>query len=208
MRHAPAAGARLDSALAQIEQQQIAELDLDELDHLFVEPDVPPFAARRSPHRAGIDDLALTLTAMERLPDGLTVRVLLPPGTEQSVPTEVVQSAMRSRAADMASESWREAMGVRSMGRRQVPLGVGVGMGAAVAAYVAAYFAAVVDSAAARGALIVAAMIAITVAWVVGWVVVEAAILDWRLPARRAAACELLANATVEIVCEPGVASA
>ena len=30
-------------------------------------------------------------------------------------------------------------------------------------------------------------MIALTIAWVVGWVVVEAAVLDWRSPPRRAA---------------------
>ena len=47
--------------------------------------------------------------------------------------------------------------------------------------------------------LLVAAAIALTVAWVVGWVVVEAAILDWRLPARRAAATELLESATLEV---------
>jgi hypothetical protein len=204
MRHTNVVSAELGAALDKIGQQQLAELALDDLAHLVVEPDAPPFAPRRGPHRAGVDDLALTLTAMERLPDQLTVRVVLPPGTRQSVATDVARTAMNSRAADLASESWREAMAVRSMGRRQLPLGVGLGIGAAVVAYAAAYLAAVVDTAAARGALIVVAMIALTVAWVIGWVVVEAAILDWRLPARRAAACELLSKATLEIVCDAG----
>jgi hypothetical protein len=93
-------------------------------------------------------------------------------------------------------------MAIRSMGHRQLPLGIGTGIGAAVVAYIAGYFATVVESGAARGALVVAAMIALTIAWVVGWVVVEAAILDWRLPARRAAACELLESATLDITYE------
>jgi len=93
-------------------------------------------------------------------------------------------------------------MAIRSMGRRQLPLGIGVGVAAAIAAYVAGFLAATVETPAVRGALVVVAMIALTIAWVVGWVVVEAAILDWRLPARRAAACELLESATLDIVVE------
>jgi hypothetical protein len=137
------------------------------------------------------------------LPDVLTVRVVLPPEQSPVNVAETAQAALRSRAADLANESWREAMAIRSMGHHQLPLGIGVGVGAAAAAYIAGYLASVVDTAAVRGVLVVTAMIALTVAWVVGWVVVEAAILDWRQPARRAAACELLAKATLEVTNEP-----
>jgi hypothetical protein len=90
-------------------------------------------------------------------------------------------------------------MAIRSMGRRQLPLGIGIGIAAGAAAYLAAYFATEVDTAAVRALLVVVAAIAITVAWVVGWVVVEAAILDWRIPARQAFACELLSRASLEV---------
>jgi hypothetical protein len=199
MRHTQRASTELDQTLARLAAEPVIELELDDLADLLVEPDVAPFQARRSPHRAGIEELVLTLAAAERLPDELTVRVILPADRSAGVPIEHAQSALRARAADLTNESWREAMAIRSMGRRQLPLGIGIGIGAALAAYVAAFFATVVDTPAARGALVVAAAIALTVAWVVGWVVVEAAILDWRLPARRAAACELLESATLEI---------
>ena len=197
MRHTQRASTQLDQTLARVAAEHVIELELDELADLLVEPDVRPFQARRSPYRSGVEELALTLGAAERLPETLTVRAVLPRHAE--VPNETMQAAFRSRAADLTYESWREAMAIRSMGRRQLPLGIGIGIGAAVAAYVAAFFATVADTAAGRAAFVVVAAIALTVAWVVGWVVVEAAILDWRLPARRAAACELLESATIEI---------
>lgn len=199
MRHTQRASTQLDQTLARVADEQVIELELDELADLFVEPDVRPFRARRSPYRSGVEELALTLGAAERLPERLTVRVVLPRHRSTEVPNETIQAAFRSRAADLTYESWREAMAIRSMGRRQLPLGIGIGIAAAVAAYTAAFFATVADTAAGRGVLVVVAAIALTVAWVVGWVVVEAAILDWRLPARRAAACELLESATLEI---------
>ena len=183
MKHAQRASRQLDEALARIEQDNVAELVLDDLRDLLVEREAGAFEIRRSPYRAGVEDIALTLAAAERLPDQLRVRVILPPNQTPSAPVEVAQAALRSRAADLAGESWREAMAIRSMGRRQLPLGISVGIGAAAIAYMAGYFAAVVETAALRGLLVVTAMIALTVAWVVGWVVVEAAILDWRLPA-------------------------
>jgi hypothetical protein len=193
----------LDSELTRLQEEQLVVLPLDRLEDLLCEPDVDPFSPGRGPYRAGVDDLALTLAAATRLPDQLTVRVVLPPERPATIPRADVEAALHRRAADMAFESWREAMAIRSMGRRQTPLGIGIGVIAAVIAYAAAYLATVADTAAGRGALVVVAMIALTVAWVVGWVVVEAAILDWRLPARRAAACELLATATLEIASEP-----
>jgi hypothetical protein len=199
MARTPRSAELLDAQLSRLERDHVLELALDDIADLVCEPDRDPFESRRSPYRAGVDELVLTLSAAERLPNDLTVRLVLPAGTTSSVPDGRAQAALHRRATDLASESWREAMATRSMGHRQLPLGIGIGLGAAVVAYAAAYLASTVDTAAARAGLIVAAAIALTVAWVVGWVVVEAAILDWRLPARRAAACDLLANATVDV---------
>ena len=144
----------------------------------------------------------MTLAAAERLPERLTVQVVLPHGAATGATVDDAQASMRRRAEALAIDAWREAMAIRSMGRRQLPLGLGIGIAAAVVAYVAAFFASVVESGAVRGGLVVAAAIALTVAWVVGWVVVEAYILDWRLPSRQASACELLATADVVVVLE------
>jgi len=199
MRYTQRASAELEQTATKLENEQSIDLELDDVADLLVEPEVAPFQPRRSPHRSGVEHLAQILASVERLPEALTVRLHLPSDHSRDVSAGVAEASLRSRAADMADESWREAMAIRSMGRRQLPLGIGVGIGAAVLAYVAAYLASVAETGAARGAWVVVAAISLTIAWVVGWVVVEAAILDWRLPARQAAACGLLEKATLEI---------
>ncbi len=71
-------------------------------------------------------------------------------------------------------------MAVRSMGRRQLPLGIIIAVVSALAAYGAGYLASTVDNVAAKSLLVVTAGIAITVAWVVSWMVIESTTLDWR----------------------------
>ena len=154
----------------------------------------------RGPNRAGIEDLALTLSAAERLPDKLTVRVVLPPVASPTVPTTTAQAALHQSARDSASASWRDAMAVRSMGRRQLPAGLAVAMVAAFVAYGAAYLASVVDNLAGKGILVVAAGLAITIAWVWSWMVVESTFFDWQPSARQAHAYDLLARSTLEVV--------
>jgi hypothetical protein len=198
-RHAQAS---LDADLARLAQEHLVEIHLDDLEGLLQEPGTGPFASRRSPYRAGIDDLALTLSAAQRLPDELTVRVVLPPGTSPTVTTEPAQAAMQQVARDSASVSWREAMAVRSMGRRQFPFGITIALVAALIAYGSGYLASVVDNVPVRGLLLAMFGVAITVAWVFSWMVVEAAFIDWRQPARKAHAFDLLAHATLEVVDE------
>ena len=70
---------------------------LDDLDGLLCEPGADPSGASWRAYRASIDDLALTLSAAVRLPDELTVRVVLPPGTSPTVPTAQAQAALRHR---------------------------------------------------------------------------------------------------------------
>src|SRR6476661_2261711 len=123
MRHTERASAQLDRSVALITDEQVVELALDDLADLLVEPESTPFGVRRSPPRSGLDDLVSTLAAVKRLPDSVTVRVVLPHGHDGEPPVAQAQSALRSRAADLADESWREAMAIRGMGRHQLPLG-------------------------------------------------------------------------------------
>ncbi len=190
----------LDADLARLGRERLVVLHLDDLDGLLSEPGADPFTLRRGPYRAGVDDIALTLSAAERLPDELTVRVVLPPGTSPAVPTAAAQAALQRRAGDAASVSWREAMAVRGMGRRQLPLGLLVAVVSAVIAYGAGYLASAVDNVVGRGILVVVAGLAITVAWVASWMVVESSMFDWRQSARQAHAYDLLAHATLEVV--------
>jgi len=195
----------LEADLARLARDRLLVLTLDRLEDLLQDPQADPFTIRSGPSRPGIDDLALTLCAAGQLPDELTVRVLLPPSSEPSVSPEQAEAALRRRAADMASASWRAAMAVRSMGRRQMPLGLAIAFVSAVVAYGAGYLASTVDAVFARGALIAVAGLAITVAWVVSWMVIESSIIDWRQSSRQAYAYDLLARATLEVTTDTPV---
>ncbi len=189
----------LQADLDRLREDRVLELALDDLDALLCEPSADPFELRRGPNRSGLDDLGLTLSAAERLPDDLTIRILLPAETSPSVSVADAQAALHRRASDAASAAWRDAMAVRSMGRRQLPIGVPMAVVSAFVAYTAGYLATVTDSTTTAGLLVVLAMVAITVAWVVSWMVIESAFLDWRQPARRACAYDLIARSTLEV---------
>jgi len=202
MAFAPRAAAELDAALEQLERDRLLVLELDDIRDLVTDPDIDPFQARRSPQQAGLDDLAGTMVAARRLPEQLTVRVVLPAGRSEQVDVPAVQLGLQRRARYLASVSWREAMAVRNMGRLQLPFGIVVSLVAAGVAYGLAYLAEQSDGGGTFALLAVLAFLSITVAWVVSWMVIETAYIDWRPASRKAAAYELLANATLEVVDE------
>ena len=93
-------------------------------------------------------------------------------------------------------------MTVRSMGRRQLPLGIVFYVLSAAVAYGFAYVAQQATGAALLALFTVLAALAMTVAWVVSWMVVESSLFDWRPAARTAAAYELLERAELDVVLE------
>ena len=197
-----AADRRLSTDLLLLESDHLLMLRLDCVEHLLTEPEADPFVPRRGSDRAGIDDAALTLRAARRLPDDLTVRVVLPTGTTPTIPTDRAQAALRRVAADQSNVDWREARAVRSMGRRQLPMGITIALVALVVAYVAAAAAVDIDSTVVKALFITLAGLAFTVAWMVSWMVVEVAIYDWRDPAWRSNVYDLLSRATLEVATE------
>ena len=188
----------LDADLRRLSSEGLVTIELDELVDLVRDPDVDPLSLRRGPAQAAVDDLAATLCAARRLPDELTLRVVIPEGAGPEPPLAQVEAALHRRAAYHASLAWREGMAQRAMGLSQLPLGLALSFMSCIASYVFGYLATEVDGVAV-GLFAVSAMVAITVAWVVSWMVVEATMLDWRLDARRAAAYDLLARAHVEL---------
>lgn len=193
----------LDEALARLERDHLIEIPLADLRNLTVAPEPDPFEPLVGPALSGIEDLAATLSAAKTLPAELTVRVVLPSGAAPSVSTAVAQEAVRSRASYLASVAWREAMATRSMGRRQLPIGIVISVVSAVLAYAAGNRAASAEGFAA-GVLVVVAGLAITIAWVVSWIVVETAFLDWRESGRSAVVYGLLAGCTLEVTTAAG----
>jgi hypothetical protein len=195
---------QLDEVLARLHREHLLVIELGDLADLLVEPDTEPFVPQRGPAQPGVDDLAATLAAAKSLPDELTVRVILPDGASPDVPVAEAQAALRSRAAYRASVTWRDAMAVRSMGRRQLPLGLVVALLSAVIAYAAAFAAKSTDSAVLIGVLVAAAAIMITIAWVVSWMVIETSYFDWLQDGRKASAYELISRCTLEIAYQHG----
>jgi hypothetical protein len=186
---------------------QIIELELDRIEDLFARPSLDPFDGPPRHLAAGIEELGAMLLTLRRLPDNVTVRLVLPPAALAMHPATDVEAAFHSRAVLLGARSWRQAMAVRSMGRSQTPLGIVIGLVGGFAAYGFAYLALQANADAAKAALLALAALALTLAWIVGWVTVEAAILDWRLDARTAGAYDLLARAPVELVPSPHVSS-
>ncbi len=87
----------LEADLVGLRDDHVLELALDDLDALLSEPDADLFELR-GPNRSGLDDLGLTLSAAVRLPDDLTIRILLPAETSSRSPT-----ARRPRASSSLS---------------------------------------------------------------------------------------------------------
>ena len=195
-RHRPVA-ASLDASARRIVNDQVIELEVDRLEDLFENPTIDPFDGRVRPLRAGIVELGETLTALRRLPDELSVRIVVPPAALAARPAADVEAAVHRRAEVLAAASWRDAMAVRNMGRRQTPLGIVIGLVAGATAFGFAYLAQQAGSDLAVAAYAVAAALSLTLAWIVAWVTIESALLDWRLDGRIADAYELLARSNV-----------
>ena len=122
----------LSADLLLLDRDHLLVLKLGSIEQLLSESEGDPFASRVGSDRSGIDDAVLTLRAARRIPDELTVRVILPAGSTPSISTDQAQAALRRAAADQCGVGWREASAVRSMGRRQLPMGVTIALLAAV----------------------------------------------------------------------------
>ncbi len=88
----------LDADLARIRSEQLVVLELSELADLVCEPDGDPLTGRGGPERAGMEDIAATLTAARRLPDDLTVRVVLPEGAAIRPAVTEAEASLHHRA--------------------------------------------------------------------------------------------------------------
>ena len=124
---------------------------------------------------------------------------MLPGRGKANTSAAVASSPLRSGAAHLASVAWRDAMAVRSIGRRQLPLGLVVALLSWVLAYAAAWGATSVDSGLLIALFAVVAAIMLTTAWVVSWMVIEYTYYDWQQDGRKASAYELISRCTLEI---------
>jgi hypothetical protein len=196
MRFTLAARAVLDADLEQLRRDHTLTLELAELGDLVLEPSAGSLRGP-GPQRAGVEDLAATLSAARRLPEELTIRVVLPNDAPVSSPADAA-SALHRRAGYLATVAWRDGMAQRAMGLRQLPLGLLISALSWALAYVLGYFVTQVHGVGV-GLLAVSAMLSITIAWVTSWMIVESTMFDWRPDARLAAAYDLLSRARLEV---------
>jgi hypothetical protein len=191
----------LDAQLQRLRDEHLVVVTVGAARDLLSEPDSDTMAMAVGTPRAGIDELGSLLLAARRLPSELTVRVVLTSEAGGTPSLDAIESVFRGAASDRSAVAWRDAMAQRSMGLRQLPIGLVIAALSWMAAYAFGYLATQVEGAA-IGVLAVSAMIAITIAWVVSWMVVEETMLDWRLDARSAACWELLSKARLEFTTE------
>ncbi len=203
MRFTLAAREQLDAQIARIRTEHLVVVELSQLADLVREPESDPFADRPFAEQSGVEQLGSILMAVRRLPDELVVRVALAPTAAISPPVTEAEAALHRRARSLSSVAWRDAMAVRSTGLAQLPVGMAIAIACWIAAYLFGYLATQADGGAA-GLLAVTAVLVVTISWVVSWVIVEAAVLDWRPPARQAAAYDLLSRARLEVTMEAG----
>ena len=199
MREARAGESALDEALHRLRHEQAVVVELDDLRDLVRESEADPLTNRRGPRGPVLDDLVATLTAAQRLPDTLVVRVRLPGVTTDGADPSEVEAALHRLAAYRATLSWRAARAVRLTGRAHAISDMAIALGCWALAYLFAYLATSVGVSALGVLLAMMAAISITIAWVFSWMVIEPIFFDWRADGRKAAAYDLLAGAHVEV---------
>jgi len=183
----PHAARRLQTAHARLEAENIIKLELRSADGLL-QPDGRP--------ESGAETLATILVSAPRLPQRLTVRLVLPAG---AVGIEHVEATFRQHCLAQAECAWRRATTIRRAGRRQLLPAFAVG---AVAAAIAVLAGTVAENAGSHhlvaAVLYVIAGIGVIAAWVIAWLPIEELLFDWRPDGRVAHAYELLAGAQLE----------
>lgn len=189
----------LAAAHSRLEQYGVLEVKLEAADQLLGEPDVEPLG-RPGPYEPGVAGLAGVLESARHLPDALTVRILLPAGSERAPGDAAVEQGLRDYCRSRAEAAWRQALTVRRTGRRQLPRAVAFACLPAAVAAIFDYLATTVDAVVAQAVFLAIAGIGLITVWTVIWMPVEELLLDWRPAARTAAAYDLLSRARLEFV--------
>ena len=182
----PDAASRLDAAHTRLERESILELELRSADGLL-EPDGRP--------ESGAETLAGILVSAPRLPERLTVKLVLP---ASAVGIEHVEAAFGQFCRTQAECAWRRATTIRRAGRRQLLPSLAVAAGAAAVGVAAGTVGESTGGGLLAAVLYVVAGIGVISAWVIAWLPIEEFLFDWRPEARAARAYELLADSQLE----------
>jgi MFS family permease len=179
---------RLDAAHARLERDGVLELELRSPSGLL-ERDGRP--------ESGVETLAGVLVSAPRLPESVTVRVVL---TGSLADADRAEAEYREHCLLLAESAWRRAETIRRSGRRQIAPSLATAAVAATVASAAGAAAESVGSNLLKAVLYVVLGIGVISAWVIAWMPIEELLFDWRPDGRRTRAYDLLARCELELV--------
>lgn len=113
----------LAAAHRRLERDGVLEVELESLDQLVGEPNLEPLG-RAGPYESGAARVAGVLESARRLPDTLTVRVLLPARSDDGPGDAAAERSFRDYCRCRAEAAWRDALTIRRTGRTQLPRAV------------------------------------------------------------------------------------
>jgi hypothetical protein len=188
---------RLAPADRQLEQEGFVEVELPTVGQLVSEPPIEPLG-RHGPYQSGIAYVSSVLGSLRRLPDQVTVRVLVNDESFDEGVNGEAEKAFRDYCRFRAEDACRQAMTVRQTGIRQMPRALVIAAGAAALAAACASIGQSVNGVVAKALLYVIGGIGAIAAWVITWMPIEERFFDWRPPAHVAAVFDLLCRARLE----------
>jgi len=184
----PEAARGLDAAHGRLDQEGTLELELPTFDRLL-EPG--------GSGEAGVDSLAGILVSARRLPDNVTVRLVV---SEPTVDDPGTERAFRDYCSGQAAAAWRRATTIRRAGLRQLaPCLLASAVVVAIAA-ACGTLAEGIGTNALAALLYAGGGVGVIAAWVIVWIPIEEIFFDWRPEARAATVYELLARSRVDVV--------
>ncbi len=178
----------LRAAHERLRRDKAAEIELRSVDQLLDASGTQP---------SGVAVLAGVLDSALRLPDVLTIRIVLPELTDVHE-TEI--AAFRDHCRAQADADWRAAMALRQGGLREIPRALVYSVMAATVGVASGYLAEGVDGTLVTVLLYAMAFVAVIAAWTIGWAPIEQALFDWRAPGHSASVYALMAHAHIEVI--------
>lgn len=201
MRLAPIAD-RLELVERRLERDGVIEVEVASVHDLVSEPPIEPLG-RWGPYESGVAYISSVLESLRRLPEQVTVRVMVDDNSFDERENADAEAAFRDYCRFRAEDSWREAVIVRRTGVTQMPRAIVI---AAIAAALGAACASVgqnVSAVVVQAILYVVAGIGAIAAWVITWMPIEELFFDWRPQAHVAAVFDLLRRSRVEFERQP-----
>ena len=193
----------LELADRRLERDGVIEVELSSVHELLSEPQIEPLG-RSGPYESGVAYVSSVLESLRRLPERVTVRVVVDGDSLDEREQADAEAAFRDYCRFRAEDSWRQAMIVRRTGARQLPRALVIAAFAAALAAACGSLVQNVNGVVFKAILYVIAGIGAIAAWVITWLPIEELFFDWRPQAHAAAVFDLLRHSRLEFQRQAG----